>query len=334
MTANISTQDRINLGLDTLREEQRPLVVCSVSGGKDSAAMALHLRDLGLRFRCVFADTGWEHLDTYRYLRDTLDPMIGPIDVVRMDGNLHSTRSDLIVETAKDLPDSWEEVERRAESRGMGGACLQKATFPSRLRRWCTEALKIYPIKKYYQAHGGDVVNAVGVRRAESRARSLYPRWEYSAALKCDVWRPIIDWSAEDVINIHARHGLAPNPLYLRGADRVGCWPCIFSRKSEVLMVARDTPQRIDLIERLELEVSALASAKAEDRGAEGGAVRSFFPGCGPSDLGGKAGVMPIRKVVDWAETGRGGRQRALFHDQPEGCVRWGLCEGSAGGAS
>ena len=36
-------------------------VVASVSGGKDSTAMVLHLRDLGVDFRAVFMDTGWEH---------------------------------------------------------------------------------------------------------------------------------------------------------------------------------------------------------------------------------------------------------------------------------
>lgn len=37
------------------------VVVCSVSGGKDSAALSLYLTELGIEHRRVFADTGWEN---------------------------------------------------------------------------------------------------------------------------------------------------------------------------------------------------------------------------------------------------------------------------------
>ena len=45
------------------------LVVASVSGGKDSAALSLWLTENGVEHRRVFADTGWEHASTYEYLR-------------------------------------------------------------------------------------------------------------------------------------------------------------------------------------------------------------------------------------------------------------------------
>jgi 3'-phosphoadenosine 5'-phosphosulfate sulfotransferase (PAPS reductase)/FAD synthetase len=43
-------------------------IIASVSGGKDSTAMALWLREQGQAFFPVFMDTGWEHADTYAYL--------------------------------------------------------------------------------------------------------------------------------------------------------------------------------------------------------------------------------------------------------------------------
>ena len=54
------------------------LIVGSISGGKDSTAMALWLKEQGHDCRWVFADTGWEDRQTYDYLRDVLPGVIGP----------------------------------------------------------------------------------------------------------------------------------------------------------------------------------------------------------------------------------------------------------------
>ena len=45
---------------DELREKigDRVLVV-SVSGGKDSTATCLHLKELGIPYQAIFFDTGW-----------------------------------------------------------------------------------------------------------------------------------------------------------------------------------------------------------------------------------------------------------------------------------
>ena len=36
---------------------------CGISGGKDSIATALSLKDAGIDFTPFFVDTGWEHPD-------------------------------------------------------------------------------------------------------------------------------------------------------------------------------------------------------------------------------------------------------------------------------
>src|ERR1044071_3684481 len=43
-------------------------VIASVSGGKDSTALILALREAEIPARYVFADTGWEAGSTYRYV--------------------------------------------------------------------------------------------------------------------------------------------------------------------------------------------------------------------------------------------------------------------------
>lgn len=60
------------------------LPIASISGGKDSAALSLHLTEQGIEHRRVFADTGWEHDHVYESF-EYLSKKLGPIDVVRSD---------------------------------------------------------------------------------------------------------------------------------------------------------------------------------------------------------------------------------------------------------
>lgn len=160
----------------------------------------------------------------------------------------------------------------------------------------------------------------VGIRNDESEARANAPEWEWSDTFDCWVWRPLVKWSEQDVIDIHTRHGLAPNPLYLRGASRVGCWPCIFARKSEIRRL-EGTPDRIEEIAALEAELPPSPA-----KGDLPPMPRTFFAG----KVSRAMTPLGIRDAVAWANTAHGTKnQGVLFHDlgQPEGCVRWGLCE-------
>ena len=261
-------------------------VVASVSGGKDSAALSLWLTEHGIEHDRVFMDTGWEHPATYEYLRGPLTKAIGAI-----------------VELQPALP--------------MVQLLRKRGTFPSRLRRFCTEELKVFPLRDYLAARTVETINAVGIRAEESAKRALMTEWEWSKGLDSETWRPLIAWKFEDVRAIHQRHGLAPNPLYLRGAERVGCWPCIFARKAEIKHISETDPDRIALIEQLEAELTERA-----------GADRRWFHG-----KTSRSSLVGIREVAEWSTTDRGGKQHVLF-DPPDdgGCMRWGLCDTAAGG--
>src|SRR5678815_1701 len=95
-------------------------VVASVSGGKDSTALILALREAGIKSRYVFADTGWEHADTYHYLDTLRERLRIQIDVVQ------------------------------AASGGMVPAIRARARFPGRMQRWCTNELKLEPLREYH----------------------------------------------------------------------------------------------------------------------------------------------------------------------------------------
>lgn len=270
-------------------------VVASISGGKDSAALSLWLTENGIEHDRVFADTGWEHDLTYEYLRGPLTMKLGPISEVQ------------------------------GRDAGMANLILRKGMFPSRLTRFCTEELKVKPLQQYIRAaqeKWGEVVDAVGIRAAESEARSKMPEWEWSDGFDCEVWRPLIHWTEQDVIDIHKRHGLAPNPLYLKGASRVGCWPCIFSRKAEIKLIAKLSPERIREISGLEVQMAAAAKKRADAKGETVRFRPTFF------HTHARVGEpKPIDEVVAWSKTKRGSTEEEVFDSEPEGCVRWGLCE-------
>jgi 3'-phosphoadenosine 5'-phosphosulfate sulfotransferase (PAPS reductase)/FAD synthetase len=272
-------------------------VVLSVSGGKDSASASLYLHELGIDHDRVFSDTGWEHPLTYEYLRGPLAKAIGPIVEVR-------------------------------GARTMADLCRSKGMFPARILRFCTQELKVKPILAYLKGLG-DCVNAIGIRAAESRARSHLSEWELNNEIGAEVWRPIIKWSVEDVIDIHRRHGLAPNPLYLRGAERVGCWPCIFARKAEIKLVATMSPERIDEIRALEAEIQESARQRYAARGETYETLGYTRPTFFSRSVAGPGRHTPIDDAVAWSRTARGGRQQELFDIDAEerGCMRWGMCD-------
>lgn len=286
-------------------------VVASVSGGKDSGAMSLWLHELGVEHERVFADTGWESEITLDYVRDVLTPKLGPITWVRAELQM----ADLI------------------RSKGM---------FPIQSLRFCTQFLKVFAIRDHLRTLGEvPIVNAVGIRRAESAKRADVAEWEAwppgMSGIDVDVWRPLVEWSVDDVVAIHQRHNLRPNPLYLKGATRVGCWPCIYARKEEIALVAEVDPARIDLIRDLDREVVAAAEARYAAKGETFeslGYGRPAFFQLHKRDAEGNEthACVPIDEVVAWSRTTRGGKQLAMF--QPplaqEGCMRWGLCEVSS----
>lgn len=321
---NLPTADEAKAIRDRIGDR---LIVASVSGGKDSAAMCLYLRELGLPFAPVFLDTGWEHPLTYEYLRGTLTACLGPI--VELHGR-------------HDMPSL-------VRSKGM---------FASRQIQYCTEELKRDVIGNHLASlmdSGTDVLNAIGIRRGESKNRANAPEWEWSDILDCEVWRPVVAWSVDDVITIHQRHGLTPNPLYLRGFSRVGCFPCKNWKKNEIRLGADMWPERFtDEIPALESEVHLAARERydryvamvADGRADElteqarrsvltdDGAIRPYNqPTFFQAPTGYAGPVLTVDRVVEWSRTIRGGRIRdtqiELFAGTGinDGCLRWGLCD-------
>lgn len=274
------------MNLDFLKD--RPLVA-NVSGGKDSTAMILHLLELNLDFEAVFCDTGWEHEATYEYL-NYLEKFVLKKEIKRLRN------------------EKYFKTENRG---GYEELVLNKIFFPSNVIRTCTLELKVAPQLDYMDEvrakYKKKPVSAVGIRKEESQARSKLGAFEEKD--ESTIWRPLIEWTVDDVIAIHKRFNVAPNPLYTRGFSRVGCFPCIFARKSEIKHAYHEAPERFERIRQLETEVKELAKQKGRKD-----AVYSFF----------KRGN--VDEVLDWAL--KNDDQLELFEEEYlSGCLTWGLCD-------
>tara|TARA_R110002110_G_scaffold145395_1_gene334785 strand:+ start:760 stop:1722 length:963 start_codon:yes stop_codon:yes gene_type:complete len=303
----------------------RQLVV-SVSGGKDSTATCLHLKELGIPYRAIFFDTGWEHEETYRYLKHYLPLKIGPVE-------------HLVKKRELKTPE-LEALARKYEAQlgwysPMVRWCIHKGMFPARQRRWCTSELKVSTAQEYLKGMDPEPISVVGIRAEESKARSKMTEWEWFDAGDCEVWRPLINWSFQDVIDIHQRHNVTPNPLYLGNnpAERVGCYPCIYARKSEIRRIAHQDPDRITLLAELERDIHQIRINRAKEKGETLRTPTAWFQSPGGEinpETGKRSGLCwPIDRVVQWARTKHGGRQFELFDALPgeQGCVRWGMCD-------
>lgn len=279
--------------------------IVSVSGGKDSTATLLTMRESGIPHRAVFADTGWEAPETYEYLA-TLERILGiTIDRVGVPG-------------------------------GMRAKIRERAGFPARMQRWCTRELKVEPLRAYHDRiaaeTGRDTVSVVGIRAEESDDRAKMPVFGFDDRWGGYVWRPLLTASVGVVLDAHHRAGVPVNPLYRRGHSRVGCWPCIYASKDQIRLWAQDDPDSVREVAALERECEALrAERNAETPGRYAHAVALFFQSReATTDATGKRVYLPVHvdKVVEWSKTVRGGRQLSLIREEPDsGCFRWGMCE-------
>ncbi|MND76068.1 hypothetical protein D3C80_677050 [compost metagenome] len=171
------------------------------------------------------------------------------------------------------------------EFNGFIDLSVKKKRVASTKARFCTEELKTKPMIDYVLSLQEDVMIYQGVRSDESIARSVlkmkdeYFKFYYEPygfdkkgrpkyhtyrkkdvfafcdKYSVDVFRPIIKWNANQVFNYIFSNDLKPNELYFEGFSRVGCFPCVQCRHTEIKLIAKSYPDRIDAIRNLEKSI-------------------------------------------------------------------------------
>lgn len=313
--------------------------VVSVSGGKDSAAtLLIAIKRFGLhRVQAIFCDTGNEHEAVYQYL-DYLERAL-KIRINRLSSSFNDEIAAKRLFIARDQRRGRDKHGRRlrwsnkAKRRALAvlhptgnpflDLCLWKGRFPSRKAQFCTEQLKRDPAVAFQLDlvdQGYTVVSWQGVRRDESLNRRHALQFERIGP-RMYAYRPLVEWSAQQVFDYCARAGIQPNPLYLQGCSRVGCMPCINTNKNELREIAARFPEHIERIAEWEALVSGASKrcfstfmADADDRKDR----RAIFAS------------LNIHARVQWAKTSRGGTQYDLLAGliEPTACSSaYGLCE-------
>jgi 3'-phosphoadenosine 5'-phosphosulfate sulfotransferase (PAPS reductase)/FAD synthetase len=193
-------------GADT----QKVRHVLGISGGKDSSALAVYMRNRVPEMEYFFCDTGAELPETYEYL-NRLEAALGK-SIVRLNAD-------------RDF-DHWMEV--------------YQGTLPSPQMRWCTKNLKIKPLEDWV---GDDkVISYVAIRADENRLGyvSTKPNIEAVFPFREDG----ID--KDGVMRILDEAGIGL-PDYYEWRTRSGCYFCFFQRKHEWIGLKERHP---DLFER------------------------------------------------------------------------------------
>lgn len=193
--------------------------ICGISGGKDSSALAIYLKNQVPDMEYFFCDTGAELPETYEYLT-RLEVVLGkPI------ARLNSERGF----------SHWFEVFRGA--------------LPSPQMRWCTKNMKIKPIENWI---GSDpTISYVAIRSDESNRKGYV-----STKPNIETRFPFIDDEVDHsgVMKILDDAGLGL-PSYYSWRTRSGCYFCFFQRKSEWVGLAEHHPELFEKAVSIEKKV-------------------------------------------------------------------------------
>lgn len=187
--------------------------VLGLSGGKDSSALALYMKETrpDLDIEYFFTDTGYELPETNEFINQLEEKL----------GYIHRLN-----ERSLNNIDGRGEVDFKS--------LLQKHQnfLPSQRDRWCTVQLKLRPFEEWadsFIAEGYEIFNYVGIRADEPQRTGLLTINKPITTVMPFREDGIVK---SDIENILQRNGLEL-PGYYTWRSRSGCSFCFYQRKIE-----------------------------------------------------------------------------------------------------
>lgn len=185
--------------------------ILSLSGGKDSAALAIYMRDRVPEMEYIFHDTGQELPETYEYL-GRLEAHLGkPVQIT----------------TSERSFEQWLKI--------------YGEMLPSNHRRWCTKMMKLKPFEAFIGEE--PCFNYIGLRADEKREGYISHKPNITPVY------PFRDDGLvrADIIQILEDSGVGLPPYMDWGRSRSGCYFCFYQQKIEWVRLREQHP---DLFER------------------------------------------------------------------------------------
>jgi 3'-phosphoadenosine 5'-phosphosulfate sulfotransferase (PAPS reductase)/FAD synthetase len=180
--------------------------ILSLSGGKDSTALAIYMRDRIPAMEYIFCDTGEELPETYEYL-DRLEVFLG------------------------------KQINRLNPDRPFNHYLqIYNGVLPDARTRWCTRQLKIEPFEDFVK---NDLCYSYVGIRADEASRKGYISTKDNIIPKYPFIEDNI--TKEDVFRILDESGLG-FPEYYEWRSRSGCYFCFFQRKNEWVGLLENHP--------------------------------------------------------------------------------------------
>jgi len=226
--------------------------VLGLSGGKDSAALALYMTreypEIDIEY--FFTDTGYELPEVYDFI-DHLENILGK-PILRLNHVTRQVNGDVKV------------FDRLLKE--------HNNFLPSGRQRWCTIRMKLEPFERWvngFLADGYEVYSYVGIRADEPWRDGFTPN---ESQAKLTIKMPFADDGIKKagVISLLESSGIGL-PKYYEWRSRSGCTFCFFQRKIEWVRLMERYPE-------------AFEEAKSFEKHAESSANGETFYWMGPNE--------------------------------------------------
>lgn len=253
-------------------------VIISESGGKDSMACLFYLLDLGvpkekieLWHQCVDGK-GMDQVELMDWpVTESYIESVGKLFGIKTfyqwrSGGIYNElmRKDSLTGDVYYTTLEGEIIHLPTRNGKKNTRLKWPAMSPDLRIRWCSPYVKIDVFRRVLNNHpkykNKKILVVTGERREESSNRAKYAEAEIHACNNksrlVHAWRPVIDWTEQQIWDTYEKRSFLPHPAYLLGWNRTSCFGCIFSTADLWAMMREIAPERFNQLVKLEQELN------------------------------------------------------------------------------